>query len=88
MPALAIWQWALGATCAALIGVAKTGVPGVGILVVPLMVFTAGQARASAGWLLPLLCVAAQRSFERTVLALTAAAATGVTRSRWRAGLV
>jgi uncharacterized membrane protein YfcA len=40
------------------VGIAKTGVPGFGILVVPLMVFAAGDARASAGWLLPLLCVA------------------------------
>jgi uncharacterized membrane protein YfcA len=58
MPALAAWQWALGALCAICVGVAKTGVPGFGILVVPLMVFAVGDARASAGWLLPLLCVA------------------------------
>jgi hypothetical protein len=57
-PALAPWQWALGALCAFLIGVAKTGVPGVGILVVTLMVYVIGEARASAGWLLPILCVA------------------------------
>jgi uncharacterized membrane protein YfcA len=58
MPALAPWQWILGALCAALVGVAKTGVPGVGILAVPLMVLAVGDARASAGWLLPILCVA------------------------------
>jgi uncharacterized membrane protein YfcA len=58
MPDLLPWQWALGATCALFVGIAKTGVPGFGILVVPLMVFTVGDARASAGWLLPLLCVA------------------------------
>lgn len=57
-PALAPWQWALGALCAFLIGVAKTGVPGVGILVVTLMVLVTGEARAGAGWLLPILCVA------------------------------
>lgn len=39
-------------------GVAKTGVPGLGILMVPLMVIAAGDARQSAGWLLPMLCTA------------------------------
>jgi uncharacterized membrane protein YfcA len=58
MPPLAWWQWALGLTCAALVGVAKTGVPGLGILVVPLMVLVVGDARLSAAWLLPVLCVA------------------------------
>jgi uncharacterized membrane protein YfcA len=58
VPDLQPWQWALGALCAIFVGVAKTGVPGFGILVVPLMVFTVGDARASAGWLLPLLCAA------------------------------
>ena len=50
--------FALAALAAVLIGVAKTGVPGFGILVVPLMVLAVGDARQSAGWLLPLLCVA------------------------------
>lgn len=58
MPQLAGWQWALAAACALFVGVAKTGVPGFGILAVPLMVLAVGDARASAGWLLPLLCVA------------------------------
>ena len=58
MPQLAIWQWALGAFCAFMVGVAKTGVPGLGILVIPLMVLTVGDARQSAGWLLPILCTA------------------------------
>jgi len=58
VPELHAWQWALGALCAIFVGVAKTGVPGFGILVVPLMVFTVGDARASAGWLLPILCAA------------------------------
>ena len=58
MPHLAIWQWALGAFCAFMVGVAKTGVPGLGILVIPLMVLTVGDARQSAGWLLPVLCTA------------------------------
>jgi hypothetical protein len=58
IPNLAVWQWVLGALCAANVGVAKTGVPGVGILVIPLMVLTVGDARLSAGWLLPVLCTA------------------------------
>ncbi len=58
IPNLALWQWALGALCAANVGIAKTGVPGIGILVVPLMVLTVGDARLSAGWLLPVLCTA------------------------------
>ena len=58
MPQLAIWQWALGAFCAFMVGVAKTGVPGLGILVIPLMVLAVGDARQSAGWLLPVLCIA------------------------------
>lgn len=58
LPALAAWQWALGAACAVLVGLAKTGVPGFGIFVVPLMVLTVGDARLSAGWLLPLLSTA------------------------------
>jgi uncharacterized membrane protein YfcA len=58
MPELEWWQWALGATCAFFVGVAKTGVPGLGILVVPMMVLIVGDARKSAGWLLPILCFA------------------------------
>ena len=57
-PELAPWQWLLGAGCALGVGLAKTGVPGLGIFVVPLMVLAVGDARQSAGWLLPLLCVA------------------------------
>jgi uncharacterized protein len=56
LPALSAWQWLLGMVCAFFVGVAKTGVPGFGILVVPLMVLAVGDARLSAGWLLPLLC--------------------------------
>ncbi len=58
MPDLFWWQWALGALCAANVGMAKTGLPGMGVMVVPLMVLTAGDARLSAGWLLPILCAA------------------------------
>jgi uncharacterized protein len=55
---LALWQWVLGAGCAFLVGVAKTGVPGLGILVVPTMVYVVGSAWLAPGALLPLLCVA------------------------------
>jgi uncharacterized protein len=57
-PELAPWQWLLGMFCAMGVGLAKTGVPGLGIFAVPLMVLAVGDARQSAGWLLPLLCVA------------------------------
>lgn len=58
MPQLEVWQWCLGGACAFLVGVAKTGVPGLGILIVPLIVLMVGDARAAAGWLLPVLCTA------------------------------
>ena len=51
-------SWTLGALTAYFVGVAKTGVPGLGIFVVPLMALAVGDARQSAGWLLPLLCAA------------------------------
>ncbi|MFZ4508926.1 MAG: sulfite exporter TauE/SafE family protein [Fimbriimonas sp.] len=51
------WQWALGALIGVMVGLAKTGVPGFGILVVPMMamVFT---GRTSVGALLPMLIFA------------------------------
>ncbi len=58
MPELSWWQWTIGCFCAYLVGVAKTGVPGIGILVVPLMAVMLSDAKESAGWLLPLLCAA------------------------------
>jgi hypothetical protein len=58
IPALEPWRWILGVVCALGVGIAKTGVPGLGILVVPLMVLAVGDARQSAGWLLPMLCTA------------------------------
>lgn len=58
MPELTSWQWLLGAAAGFFTGVAKTGVPGLGIMVVPLMVLAVGDARQSAGWLLPILCTA------------------------------
>lgn len=58
MPQLELWRWATGALCAFFIGLAKTGMPGLGILAIPLMIITVGDARQSAGWLLPILCSA------------------------------
>ena len=58
MPHFEPWQWILGVLCAFNVGVAKTGVPGLGILVVPMIVLTVGDAKASAAWLLPILCMA------------------------------
>lgn len=57
LDALAWHQWALGGAAAILVGAAKTGVPGLGILVVPIMA-TAFGGKASVGTLLPLLIVA------------------------------
>lgn len=58
MPDFPLYKWLLGAFCAYSVGVAKTGVPGLGILSVPLFVLTVGDARLSAAWLLPLLICA------------------------------
>jgi len=55
MPHLALWQWLLGAFNAFMVGAAKTGVPGGGILVVPLMVHLVGNARYAAAWTSPML---------------------------------
>ena len=58
MPHLALWQWLLGSFCAFMIGVAKTGAPGIGSLIAPLMVLMVGDARAATAWTLPVLCTA------------------------------
>ncbi len=58
MPHLAPWQWLLGIFCAFMIGVAKTGAPGVGTMVAPLMVLTVGDARLATAWALPILSTA------------------------------
>lgn len=44
-----------GAAVAALVGFAKCGIPGVGVLAVPMMAIAFGDARASVGVLLPIL---------------------------------
>jgi hypothetical protein len=54
----ALWQWLLGAVSAFAIGIAKTGAPGLGSFVAPLMVLTAGDARHAAAWTLPILSTA------------------------------
>lgn len=55
MPELELWQWLTGISCAFMIGVAKTGVPGIAAFVIPLMVLTVGDARYAAAWTLPML---------------------------------
>ncbi len=54
---LAYWHWAVLALCAFLVGVSKTGVPGFGILVVPLMAWVL-PTKSSVGVLLPMLIFA------------------------------
>jgi len=49
------WQWLIAVIGALSIGIAKTGVPGFGIFVVPVFALLVGDAVGSAGWLLPLL---------------------------------
>jgi len=51
-------QWLLGGLCAILVGMAKTGVPGLGILVVPFMFYVVPAPLSGPGTLLPLLCAA------------------------------
>jgi uncharacterized membrane protein YfcA len=58
MPPLEPWQWALGAFSAFVIGVAKTGAPGLGTLIAPLMVIAVGDARLATAWTLPVLVTA------------------------------
>ena len=54
---LELWQWILGGAAALMIGVSKTGVPGIGILVVPLLATVFG-GRPSVGIMLPMLILA------------------------------
>jgi len=55
MPHLALWQWLLGAFNAFTVGAAKTGVPGGGTLMVPLMILLVRNARYAAAWTAPML---------------------------------
>lgn len=54
---LDLWDWFVAGLCAVLIGLAKTGLPGVGILVVPLMA-SIMPAKESTGVILPMLVFA------------------------------
>ena len=58
IPDLSAWQWALGLFSAIAIGIGKTGVPGIGTIVTPLMVLAVGDARYAAAWTLPILSTA------------------------------
>lgn len=51
---LSLLQWVLGVVSALLVGISKTGVPGIGILVVPLLAIAFG-GRLAAGVMLPML---------------------------------
>jgi len=57
LSSLTVGQWALGAIGALIVGCSKTGVPGIGILAVPLMAAAFG-GKPSVGALLPMLIVA------------------------------
>ena len=54
---LEVWQWIFGISAALIVGVSKTGVPGVGILVVTLLAAAFG-GRQSVGIMLPMLIFA------------------------------
>jgi len=51
-------QWAMLALTAFLVGVSKTGIPGVGVIAVPLIAIVWADAKESVGLLLPLLIFA------------------------------
>jgi uncharacterized membrane protein YfcA len=55
---LAPWQWMLGIACALVVGIGKTGAPGISSLIVPLMVLLVNDARLAAAWTLPILITA------------------------------
>lgn len=55
MPELEAWQWLAGIGAALLVGLAKTGTPGVSTLIPPLMVLAVGDARYAAAWNAPVL---------------------------------
>jgi len=57
IPDLTPYLWAVGIAAAVLVGVSKTGVPGAGILVVPLLARIFG-GRLSVGTMLPMLIFA------------------------------
>lgn len=48
------WQWVIGLTAALFVGISKTGIPGVGIVAIPLLGIGFGS-RLGAGVMLPML---------------------------------
>jgi len=56
IPDLFPWQWALTGVSGVFIGLAKTGLSGLGLVFVPIMAFAFG-AKASTGVLLPMLSI-------------------------------
>ena len=58
MPTHDLLTWALLAVASVLVGMAKTGVPGLGILVVPMVFHAIPDGRQAPAVLLPLLCAA------------------------------
>lgn len=54
---LGLWQWIIGALAALFVGISKTGVPGAGILVVPMLAVIFSGQRAP-GIMLPMLIFA------------------------------
>lgn len=54
MPELSHWQYALAALCALMVGLTKTGVPGLAILAVPLLAAIM-PPKDSTGFMLPML---------------------------------
>lgn len=55
---MAPWQWPVLVVGALLVGISKTGLPGLGVLVAPALAVTLADPLASNGLLLPLLSVA------------------------------
>lgn len=57
MVELSAIDWVIVALCAAVVGISKTGIPGIGVVVVPLLADVL-PTRASTGVLLPMLILA------------------------------
>ena len=51
------WQWGAVILCALLIGISKTGMNGITIVIIPVMAMIFG-ARESTGVILPMICFA------------------------------
>ena len=53
---LSVWVWILSVMCGVFVGMAKTGISGLGMLIVPVLAAIFG-GKPSVGILLPMLCV-------------------------------